>query len=319
MPINSISRIFSRIGIFAKPEGTAIKESVKNLVAFLENRNLESKNLENRKQHSIILETATAGLLGDVPENQIFPAETIGKHCDLIIVVGGDGSMLKASRAIVDYGIPIVGINRGTLGFMADITPESLSTQLASILDGNYIEDERCLLLVEILRHKKIIFSNTALNDAVLYNADMARLMEFEIYIDDQFVMHQRSDGIITATPTGSTAYALSAGGPIVYPTLHAFSLVPMYPHTLTSRPIVVQDTSVIRYLIPNKHNAQHHLACDGQIRITLESHDEIFIKKHKNTLKIIHPKDHSHFALLRNKLGWSTYAGSNRFQQTVS
>ena len=196
---------------------------------------------------------------------------------------------------------------------------DQFNTHLTKILDGTYIEDERCLLNVEIIRNGKSIFSNKAINDVVLYNGDMSRLMEFEIFVDDQFVMHQRSDGIITTTPTGSTAYSLSAGGPILYPTLNAFTLVPLYPHTLTSRPIVIKDTSLIRYIIPGKEDIQHRLACDGQIHVSLSANDEIYIKKHINTLKILHSKEHNHFSLLRNKLGWSTYVGSDRFQQHVN
>lgn len=301
--------LFTRIGLYSKPEGSAIKESLKALFAFL----------EDRHKHVILFETETAALL-DIPiQNKILPRKELGEHCDLIIVIGGDGSLLKAGRAIVDYNVPILGINRGNLGFLADIKPEQLETYLANILDGEYVEDERCLLHVEIIRNDKSIFSNKAINDVVLYNGDMARLMEFEIFIDNQFVMHQRSDGIITATPTGSTAYALSAGGPILYPALHAISLVPLYPHTLSSRPIVVQDSSLIRYLLPNKKNIQHKLACDGQIHAVLAPNDEIFIKKHNYSLKLIHPKNHNHFSLLRSKLGWSTYIGSNRFQQHSS
>ncbi len=296
---------FPRIGLFSKPAGNAIRETLKNLITFIESRN----------KHTILLETETASLLDISTHGKVFHRKLLGQYCDLVIVVGGDGSLLKAGRAVVDYKVPILGINRGRLGFMTDISPEQISTHLGKILDGRYIEDERCLLHVDIVREGKTVFANKAINDVVLYNGDMARLMEFEIFIDDQFVMHQRSDGIITATPTGSTAYSLSAGGPIVYPTLNAFTLVSLYPHTLTSRPIVINDTSVIRYLLPNKKSISHKIACDGQIHVSLAPNDEIYIKKHTNNLKLIHPQDHNHFFLLRNKLGWSTYVGPDRIQ----
>ena len=297
--------LFPRIGLFSKPEGTTIKETLLYLIDFL----------EHRQQHTLFFETETAALANITSHGNTFPGKSLGQHCDLIIVVGGDGSLLKAGRAIVDHNVPILGINRGNLGFMADIRPEQISSHLTKILDGVYTEDDRCLLHIDIIREGQTIFSNKAINDIVLYNGDMARLMEFEIFIDDQFVMHQRSDGIITATPTGSTAYSLSAGGPIIYPTLDAFTLVSLYPHTLTSRPIVIKDTSVIRFLLPNKKNLPHKIACDGQIHVTLSPNDDIYIKKHHHALKIIHPKEHNHFWLLRNKLGWSTYVGSDRFQ----
>ena len=292
---------FPRIGLFAKLEGKDICETLNALIKFL----------ENRKQHAILFEAKTAALMDISNKDLIFPKKLLGHYCDLAIVVGGDGSILNAGRAVVDHKTPILGINCGHLGFMADLGPDQIHSHLGQILDGVYVEDERCLLHVKIKREGKTVFTNKALNDVVLYNGNTARLMEFEIFINDQFVMHQRSDGIITTTPTGSTAYALSAGGPIVYPTVDAFTIVSLYPHTLTNRPIVIKDTSLIRFVLPNNKNIPHKMACDGQRHIALLPNDEIYIKKHINTLRIIHPKGHNHFALLRNKLGWSTYVNN--------
>lgn len=296
------NNLFARIGIYSKTEGNIVKEALKNLYELLTKQN----------NHTIILENAAAKLLAIKTQNQVFALNELAKHCDLMIVVGGDGSFLKAARAIVDYNIPIIGINCGKLGFMTDLGPNELTKQLPSILAGDYIEDQRCLLAVKILRAQTPIFANKALNDVVLYNGNMARLMEFEIFIDQQFVMSQRSDGIITATTTGSTAYALSSGGPILSPNINAFTLVPINPHTLSSRPIVIQDNSVIRYVIPNKKHSQYKLACDGQVYSSLAANDEIIIAKYAKLLTIIHPKEHNHFTLLRNKFGWGTYASPN-------
>jgi len=291
---------FPRIGVFAKPTGDNIVDTVKTLLQFL----------TQDKQHSIVLETKTAAMLDNIDNASVVNRKILGAHCDLLIVVGGDGTILKAGRAIVDYQVPIIGINRGTLGFMTDISPDQIHNHLGQILAGQYDLEERCVLHVDIIRNGKKVFANKAINDVVLYNADRARLIEFTIFIDEQFVMHQRSDGIITATPTGSTAYALSAGGPILDPSLQAFTLVSLNPHTLTSRPIVIKDSSIIRLVLPNKQNLTHKIACDGQRHITLTANDEICIKKHSNSFKIMHPLDHNHFALLRNKLGWGTHVG---------
>ena len=222
--------------------------------------------------------------------------------------------MLKAGRAIVNHETPILGINQGTIGFMADILPNNnMEKQLGQILNGEHKEDNRCLLSAKVLRNGKIISANLALNDIVLYNGNVARLINFKVFVDDQFVMHLRSDGLITATPTGSTAYALSAGGPILYPTLHNIVIVPMFPHTLTSRPIVLSENSTIRLVIPNNKTITPNLGCDGQTHLHLLPGDEVIIKKHAHKLRIIHPKDFNYFNLLREKLGFNTYIGSNR------
>ena len=293
---------FPRIGIFAAATGNNISETLTSLIGFL----------RQEPHHHIILETKTATMLthANSANTTIVPLKTIGAECDLLIVVGGDGSILKAGRAIVDYKIPIVGINRGTLGFMADISPDQINNHLGAILQNQYNQEPRCVLHVDIIRNGKKVFANKAINDVVLYNADRARLIEFTIYIDSQFVMQQRSDGIIVATPTGSTAYALSAGGPILDPSLPAFTLVSLNPHTLTSRPIVIKDSSNIRLVLPSKQNISHKIACDGQRHIALTAKDEILIKKHSHPLQILHPKDHNHFALLRSKLGWGRHVG---------
>lgn len=230
----------------------------------------------------------------------------INLNLDLIIVIGGDGSFLSTARNIVDSLVPIVGIHKGRLGFLADLNINQIKNKLTKILNGEYIEEHRTLLQASIKKNKKLI-TNCALNDIVLYNGAIPRLMEFEIFIDNNFVLQLRADGLIIATPTGSTAYSLSAGGPILYPSLKIFNLVPMSPHTLSSRPLVIADNSIIKIkILNNPNNIDCGLSFDGQNYANLSIGDEINITKYKHELKLIHPKDYDYFSILREKLNWN-------------
>lgn len=285
---------FPRIGIFCKPTGDGIIESLMQICTFLEKRG-----------HKIVLDDISASR---IPNSKIANAthEEIGKLCDLVVVIGGDGSLLKAARAIVDAKIPILGINRGNLGFLADVTATNLEATLEDILSGKYIEEQRTILNATIIHNNKSIPGHLALNDIVLHHGDMARLIDFQIFIDDQFVVDQRADGVITSTPTGSTAYALSGGGPIVYPTLDVITLLPMFPHALNSRPIVIHKHSTIRLILNASNRIAARVSADGQSHMTLNAGDEILIQANKNNLRLLHPLSYNYFAVLREKLGWN-------------
>jgi NAD+ kinase len=285
---------FPRIGLFCKSAGENISETLNHLVEYLGNR-----------RHQLLIEQSSAALLAN-PSIKAYPSDQIGQHCDLIIVVGGDGSLLKAARCIADHNIPIIGINRGALGFLADINPHALEQTLTPILDGNYHAEERTMLKASIIQNHKPVSQHLALNDVVLHHGDIARLIEFEIYIDDQFVVDHRSDGLITSTPTGSTAYALSGGGPIVYPTLDVLTLVPMFPHTLSARPIVIHKSSKIRLVITASNRIDAKLSCDGQTHLSLTANDEVHIQAHGKSLRLLHPKDYNYYSVLRERLGWN-------------
>jgi len=288
---------FKTIGLFAKYNSDEALESLNNVIEFLQGKDV-----------NLLLEEKSASLFKKSP----LPVEnldTISQKAELMIVVGGDGSLLNAGRTIVNHQTPIVGVNRGKLGFLADVSPTALKETLSPILEGEYIEEERILLNCSINQKGTKTHVGTALNDIVMYNGDVARMIEFDVFIDDQFVLHQRSDGLITATPTGSTAYALSGGGPIMYPTLDALTLVPMFPHTLSSRPIVVSDNSQIKLVIPDAVEFNPKISCDGQIHIDLEPGDEILIEKHEKKLRLIHPSSYNYFSVLRKKLGWNVKA----------
>jgi NAD+ kinase len=254
------------------------------------------------KGRQILFEKETATCLQNVSE-LICPLEEIGQHADLIIVVGGDGSLLQAAQIAVRFNKPILGINRGYLGFLTDIHPDEITTRLGPILEGTYQEEQRFLLNTIIKKETPVRIS--ALNDVVLLPGKIAHLIEFDIFIDEKFVSHQRADGLIVATPTGSTAYALSGGGPILHPSLDAIVLVPMFPHTLSSRPIVISGNSQVTLRISPNSTLFPRLSCDGQAYIALSENDAVHIQKKPERLRLIHPIDYDYFETLRAKLHW--------------
>ena len=231
----------------------------------------------------------------------------IGKEADLAVVVGGDGSMLGAARVLARFDIHVVGVNRGNLGFLTDIHPDDIIQQLDHIFNGECFVEERFLLEVGVYRHEKLKSNSAAVNEVVLHHGKVAHMMEFEIYIDEQFVFSQRSDGLIVATPTGSTAYSLSAGGPIIMPKLDALTLVPMFPHTLSSRPIVVDADSQVSMKVSKVNSDSLQVSCDSHIALPVLPGDEIRINKSADKLHLVHPKGYSYFNVLRQKLGWGS------------
>ena len=232
-------------------------------------------------------------------------SDKVGTNSDLAIAIGGDGTMLKAAHLICGHGIPLLGINRGHLGFLADIPAESFDQHLEEILKGNYVEDERFLLYSEVHRNNKLVCVKYAFNDVVVQKWDVARLIELETYVDGTFVHKQRSDGMIVSSPSGSTAYALSGGGPILYPTLDALVLVPICPHSLTNRPIVINGNSRVEIIVGTANVNHARLTCDADIAMELESGDRVLVEKKDQTIRLIHPANHDHFSILRAKLRW--------------
>ena len=223
----------------------------------------------------------------------------------MAIVVGGDGSLLGASRALANFGTPVLGINRGTLGFLTDIRPSEAIEKVGQALLGQFTEEKRWLNSVEVIRDEQIIAQATALNDVVLHKGQSARMLGFDLCIDDQFVYSSRSDGLIVSTPTGSTAYALSAGGPIMHPKLNALVLVPMFPHTLNARPIVVPAGCVVSVTVTEKHQALPQVSCDGQTHISLLLGDRVLIRQSEEHLTLLHPPGYSYYEVCRSKLQW--------------
>lgn len=285
---------FNTIGLFGTHRNPYVAECVALVKAQLEKWGL-----------SVMMDAQTADECG---ARSNIPLALLGEHCDCAIVVGGDGNLIKAARALSPFGVPVIGINRGQLGYLADINPDNdIAEQLEPLLKGDYNIEQRFLVGAKVMRDGKCIGANTALNDIVLFPGEIAQMIEFELEINGAFVYSQRSDGLIISTPTGSTAYSLSAGGPIVQPDLNAFILVPMFPHTLTSRPLVVGAESEIVIHISDVNKTSPRLSFDGQEHVSLELGDKIIIHKQEKALKLIHAKDYDYYSVLRSKLHWGT------------
>lgn len=251
----------------------------------------------------VSIEQETA-LMADITNLPLVTEQNLSHAAELIIVVGGDGSLLTAARMASVHNLPVLGINRGKLGFLTDIRPDEFA-EIEHILKGHYQEEKRFLLNAEIISDGKVLHHQSALNDIVLLPGDVAHMIEFSIEINGQLMCTQRADGLIVATPTGSTAYALSGGGPILHPQLDAVVLVPMFPHKLTSRPIVISGNSDIKISIDKSNNTQPRISCDGEKYITLDANHMIHISQQKNKLSLIHPENYQYFATLRTKLQW--------------
>lgn len=288
---------FNTIGIITKPEAETARRTLQTLCEFLKTKNCK-----------VILDQSIPDTVNDCDFKKA-SREEIGKQCDLVIVVGGDGTILNAVRSLSHTQVPLLGINVGRLGFLADISPEELETSLEEILDGSYREEQRFLLEMQVIRDNKVIFEGDAFNDVVVHIRDVARMIEFETRINDEFVNHQRADGIVVSTPTGSTAYALSAGGPILHATLNAITLVPISPHTLSSRPLVINSDSQIKILICNTKDGIAQATCDGHLSTDVHVGDHIKIKRKADKITLLHPNQHSYFEILRAKLHWSEYS----------
>ncbi|KMK51908.1 inorganic polyphosphate kinase [[Actinobacillus] muris] len=287
-----------------------------------ENRKFQTIAIVGKPRHDIALQThlAVYNWLKDRQYNVLVEAKIaqqlelpnatsineIGEWADLVIVIGGDGNMLGIARQLAKYRVPLIGINRGNLGFLTDIAPQTAFEQLHSCLErGEFMIEDRFLLDARIERNGKVIESNNALNEVVLHSSQIARTIDFEVYIDGRFAFSQRSDGLIIATPTGSTAYSLSAGGPILTPNMNAIALVPMNPHSLSSRPLVVDGDSVISLRFAQYNQPNLVMSCDSQHLLPFETQDRIIVQKSPDKLKLLHLKDYNYFNVLGSKLGW--------------
>ena len=257
-----------------------------------------------RKQGCEVLvekETAASNHVSGFP---IADYDEIGARADLVVVQGGDGSMLNAARNLAAHHVPLVGVNQGRLGFMTDIASPNMLDAMAEILAGRFTIEERTMLAAEVYRDGVVTLATLALNDAVVNKGSVGRLIEFVVNIDGEFVYDLRADGLIVATPTGSTAYALSSDGPILQPSVPGFALVPICPHTLSNRPIMVSDRTVIEISLKRSIDARLHF--DGQLQCDLLEGDRVLIRRAEHTVKFVHPPGYSYFAMLHQKLHWS-------------
>jgi len=286
------NKAFQRIALMGRQRVPHIDDTLENIINFLKARNLE-----------IVLSPTTAQLLShlSLPSHA---ANTFSKVSDLIIVVGGDGSLLSAARIAAEQNLPVVGVNRGTLGFLTDISPDDLSV-LGDVLDGKFEKEDRFLLSASVSGNPEGPHQMTALNDVVLLPGEKAQMIQFEVYIDSYFAYSLRADGLIIATPTGSTAYSLSAGGPILHPNLDAMVVMPICPHILSSRPIAIPSHSDVKVVISEDNPTTPNVSCDGQSRIPVPVGCEITVKQHSKKLQLIHPMNYNYYHTLRTKLGW--------------
>ncbi|MGG2140901.1 NAD(+) kinase [Symbiopectobacterium sp. RP] len=256
------------------------------------------------KGYQVMLEQHIAHEL-NLPDALTDSLAEIGMQADLAVVVGGDGNMLGAARVLSRYDIDVIGVNRGNLGFLTDLDPDQAQQQLTEVLEGRYLSERRFMLEAHVCRRDQPDSTSTAINEVVLHPGKVAHMIEFEVYIDDRFAFSQRSDGLIISTPTGSTAYSLSGGGPILTPTLDAIALVPMFPHTLSARPLVINSSSTIRLKFSHiTHDLE--LSCDSQITLPVQEGEEVLITRSQYSLNLIHPENYSYFNTLSTKLGWS-------------
>lgn len=287
----TMESIFKNVAIIGKFMNPETSDQVCVLADYLQ-----------QHQVGVVIEKNTAGCSA-LNGYRVAPMDDIGDDVDLAVVLGGDGTMLTVARAFVNHAIPLVGVNRGRLGFLTDLAAETMLDGISKILAGEFYKEDRILLTAALERDGRLISEGHALNDVVINKNGESKLIELEVYIDDQFVHRQRSDGLIVSTPTGTTAYSLSAGGPILHPTLAAIALVPICPHTLSNRPIAINSSSRVEITLMRAADACVHF--DGQTHADLLAGDKVIVRRADETITLLHPRGHSHYAMLRKKLNW--------------
>ncbi|MBA4371298.1 MAG: NAD(+) kinase [Thermodesulfovibrio sp.] len=277
------------LGIICKRWRTETAEIARELVPWLEQRGWQ-----------VLVEEATAGHIG----LRGFSHEEIAKSSDTILVLGGDGTMLRASRLVAEKGTPILGVNLGTLGFITEVNRNEIYQSLENLIAGRCSTEERLMLTTRVIRDGDAVAEYTVLNDAVIAKSALARIIDLETFVHETYVTSFKADGLIISTPTGSTAYSLAAGGPIMYPTLDSIVLTPICPHTLTNRPIVIPADFEIRITLKTP-NEEVYLTLDGQVGLPLQVDDIIEIQKAEYKTKLVMPCERDYFKVLRNKLKW--------------
>lgn len=280
----------SRVGIVAKPSEAAIPPLIEKATAWLEQRGIAVVYDEFAAQH--------------IGRGDGFDRENPPSNLDLMIVMGGDGTLLSAARGVGPGDTPLFAVNLGGLGFMMTSGPERLLENLERVLEGDFVMRSRAVLEAHVFRGNESVGTFHALNDVVMHKATMARLLEIDAYAGDQFVCSYRADGLIVSTPTGSTAYTLSAGGPVIFPLVEAFCLTPICPHTLTNRPVLLPDSLVVELVLAGgEGNA--YFTVDGQVGVNLRLNDRVIAQRAKHRIKLIQPERQRFFEVLRSKLHW--------------
>lgn len=285
---------FNTIALIGKPDSEHISETITRIY----------QHLKQRRYRVLVEESCGRVAPVDVALSTF---EEIRERCDVAIVVGGDGTLLTAARSLIDCDIPLIGVNLGRVGFLVDISPEEALTRIDALLAGHYQLEERPLLRTRVLREGAIVHDQASVNEVVIHSWNATSMIEIETSIDGVFLNSQRSDGLIVSTPTGSTAYALSAGGPILHPALNALVLAPINPHTLTNRPIVIRGNSIIEIAFRPSKQVRAQVVCDNVSLPDVAISDRLRISQHEQPFRMLHPLDHDFFAILRSKLNWSS------------
>lgn len=283
---------FKRVALIGKYKSPEIAEPLLELAQFLVQRGV-----------TVVLDPLTASHIGH-NTHTVATLEEIGASAELAIVIGGDGTMLNIARTFAPYDVALVGVNQGRLGFLTDLSMDSMFESIGSMLDGNYVTERRMLLEAEVLSGDRAVMRVLAFNDVSVNKGAEGSLIEVEVHIDGQFVYNLRSDGLIVASPTGSTAYALSSGGPILHPSLNCIGLVPVSPHTLSNRPIVLSGASIIEITIHKAADARVHF--DSHSHHELQQGDRVVVRRAPNSIRLLHPLGHNYYHMLREKLHWS-------------
>ena len=286
-----MNKFFKNIAIVARLQTPGIAEPLMHLA-----------NLLQQQGKKVLIEEEVAQEQGLTGYATVLRDE-IGLYADLTIVIGGDGTMLSIARLLAPYQVPIIGVNQGRLGFITDISMPDMEPVILRILEGEFVPEERMLLQASVYREEAILYQSLAFNDVVLSRGAMGSMIEFEVFIDSLFVYSQRSDGLIISTPTGSTAYSLAAGGPILHPTVSAMTIVPVCPQFLNNRPIAINDTCRVEFLITRGQDAR--VFFDNQSHVDLHERDKVAVSRYQHTLTILHPIGYSYYDVLRNKLHW--------------
>jgi NAD+ kinase len=288
--IAAMNACMRRVGIILKKQDARVGNILRDILPWLRARNAEV--LLDRNS----VDQCPNGIL-------VAPPQEMVRQVDVVTVFGGDGTLLYAARLVGASGVPILGINLGSLGFLTEVKLDEVHEAFEGLLSGRYQLEDRVLLDVEVLREGKAIARYLALNDAVINKGALARIIELEVSVNSQPVLLTRADGLIVSTPTGSTAYSLAAGGPILYPTLDAFIIAPICPHTLTNRPVVIPDRHAVEVTL--RHGTEVMLTVDGQVGMPLEQQDSLRIRRAQSTLRLVMPFGNTFFKLLREKLRW--------------
>tara|TARA_B100000900_G_scaffold416110_1_gene449167 strand:- start:2745 stop:3629 length:885 start_codon:yes stop_codon:yes gene_type:complete len=284
--VNNIK--FQNVAIYSSLNDTKVNSIADQVIEVLSNLGVECMSPASSKIESKL-------------QKKIFSDKTIINRADLIIAIGGDGTLLSSARNFGIYEIPVLGINLGNLGFLTDIQPSDLTYELNKIMNGSFVEDKRIFLEATLDKKKE---KYKALNEIVLHSGSIAQLIEYDLFIDDEFVYRQKADGLIMSTSTGSTAYSLSGNGPIISPDVKAITLLPMFPHSLNARTLITGQDKQIKLRVRDKSKA--YLSMDSHHNLKVISNTDVYIQKANTELTLIHPIDHSFFSSCRNKLGWS-------------